>query len=192
VVGQEFSGYQIPSVDVDNVQAAYDATRFLLTQGHERVAFISAPVMDQSVGQDRYDGFLRAMRDAQVPVPDVYLIEGDFSPESGYEAMQRLYDLEPRPTAVFAATDRMAVGALNFLLDHGVNVPEGMSLMGFDDIELASLVRPAMSSVHIEPMQFGSESSRLLLALLKGGEVEKKITLPHRLMIRETVKALKV
>nr|WP_255298588.1 LacI family DNA-binding transcriptional regulator [Brevibacillus dissolubilis] len=190
VVGQEFSAHQIPSVDIDNVKAAYDATRFLLEKGHERIALISAPLIDRSAGRDRYEGFLQAMREAGVAVRDAYLIEGDFSPNSGYESMRQLCGVEVRPTAVFVATDRMAVGALNYLLDHGIGVPEEMSLIGFDDIELASLVRPAMCSVHIEPMQFGSESGKLLLALLKDEMTNTRITIPHRLIIRQTIKTL--
>ena len=190
-VGQEFSQYAIPSANVDNVAAAFDATQYLLEQGHRRIAFISAPLNDQAAGMDRLLGFKKALMEYQCPVAADWILEGDFTPGSGYRAMERLLQIDKRPTAVFVAADRMCTGAMNCLYDYGLQVPEDMSLIGFDDIELASLVRPALTTIHVDPFEFGRTASHLLLSLLKEEAVENKVVLPHRIVVRQTVKALR-
>lgn len=125
VTGQEFSKYNIPSVTVDNVQAAYDATKYLIENGHKQIAFISAPLRDEAAGRDRLIGFMRAINESGLHLPNDYVAEGDFTPDSGYRAMNRLLQVDPLPTAVFAAADRMAIGALYCLYDHGFKVPIG-------------------------------------------------------------------
>lgn len=110
---------------------------------------------------------------------------------SGYRAMERLLQLDKRPTAVFVAADQMCTGAMNCLYDYGLQVLEDMSLIGFDDIELASLVRPALTTIHVDPFEFGRTASHLLLSLLKEEAVENKVVLPHRIVVRQTVKAFR-
>lgn len=189
-VGQEFSEYNIPSVNIDNVSAAYDATIHLIESGHQQIAFISAPLRDEAAGKDRWIGFKNALSQHNLSFSDDYFVEGDFTPASGYKAMERLLVATPRPTAVFVAADRMAVGALNCIYDHGLQVPEDFSLIGFDDTELASLVRPPLTTIHIDPFEFGREAANLLISLLNKGVSENKVILPHRLVIRKTVKTI--
>ncbi|EJL27835.1 substrate-binding domain-containing protein, partial [Brevibacillus sp. BC25] len=95
-----------------------------------------------------------------------------------------------RPPAVFVATDLMAVGVLNYLYDHGVRVPEDISVMGFDNLELASLSRPMLTTVHNDPFMYGKAAAEQLLRQIRNEPVERMSTVPHHLVIRQTVSAL--
>jgi LacI family transcriptional regulator len=190
VTGHDLADYEIPSVNVNNVQAAYDATSYLIAQGHQRIACISGPLWDPPCGLDRLGGYRKAMRAHGLSIPDGYVTEGDFSAKSGYEAIGRIMQSPERPTAVFVATDLMAVGVMNYLYDHGIRVPEDISVMGFDNLEIASLTRPMLTTVHNDPYMYGQAAGKQLLKLLRNEPVERKSTVPHSLVIRQSVSAL--
>lgn len=191
VTGHELPGYDIPTVNVNNVQAAYDATSYLIAQGHKKIACIPGPLWDGPCGLDRLGGYRKAMKAHGLPVTDGFVAEGDFTAESAYEAMKRIFQEKERPTAVFVATDLMAVGVLNFLHDQGVRVPEDVSVMGFDNLEIASLTRPMLTTVHNDPYMYGRAAGEQLLKLLRNEQVQRVSTVPHNLVVRQSVSALR-
>nr|WP_241254735.1 substrate-binding domain-containing protein [Brevibacillus sp. SYP-B805] len=190
VTGHDLPGYDIPTVNVNNVQAAFDATSYLISQGHRRIACIPGPLWDPPCGLDRLGGYRKAMRAHGLSIPDGYVAEGDFTAKSGYEAMARIMQAAERPTAVFVATDLMAVGAMNYLHDQGIRVPEDISVMGFDNLEIASLTRPMLTTVHNDPYMYGQAAGQNLLKQLRSEPVERISTVPHSLVIRQSVSAL--
>ncbi|MGZ0049411.1 LacI family DNA-binding transcriptional regulator [Brevibacillus gelatini] len=190
VTGHDLPGYQIPTVNVNNVQASYDATAYLISQGHRKIACVSGPLWDPPCGLDRMGGYRKAMRAHDLPIHDGFVVEGDFTAKSGYEAMRRIWEEDVRPTAVFVATDLMAVGVLNYLHDHGIRVPEDISVMGFDNLELASLTRPMLTTVHNDPFMYGKAAAEQLLKQIRNEPVERMSIVPHHLVIRQSVSAI--
>jgi DNA-binding LacI/PurR family transcriptional regulator len=155
------------TVDVDNVAAAYEAVDHLLQLGHRRVACIDGNRRVTN-DRDRLEGYRRALQQHRIPFDETLVVSGDFDEAKGYEAMKRLLSLKDRPTAVFAANDHMAVGAIKAARDAGLQVPQEVAVAGFDDIDLAPYITPPLTTVRQPLFQLGYEAARLLLDLLSG------------------------
>jgi len=170
-------------VDVDNVAGARMAVEHLLRLGHERVATITGP-LNMFAAQDRLEGYQQALAARGIPVDEDLIAEGDFTERGGRAAMQRL--LLRRPTAIFAASDMMAVGAIKVLREAGLRVPEDVAVVGFDDIPLASMVEPPLTTVRQPIEQTGGMAVELLVSLLENPEEETvhRVVLPTELVIR--------
>jgi DNA-binding LacI/PurR family transcriptional regulator len=162
---------QHPDVDVvyaDDTKASYEAVHWLIEQrGHQRIAMICAS-HEFPVIKRRYGAFQRAMKDAGLSVPPEYVIEGDWSPESGGRAIASLLALPEPPTAVFAASDTIAIGALAAAEDMNYRVPEDIAIIGFDDIPAASWVRPHLSTVAQYPAEMGTLLANALFQRIQG------------------------
>lgn len=183
VVGRH--GTPFPSVQIDNVHAARKAISHLLDLGHERIAFISGPMNLSSV-QDRLDGYRSSLEQFGGAREDRLVREGDFQYESGYRAaLSLLRDSDP-PTAIFAANDRMAIGAISAALDTGLGVPDELSVVGFDDIAMARYVRPTLTTVSLSDYEMGVAAMRSMLRLLRGEEVPEVSWLPTEMVIRQS------
>ena len=150
---------QLPDVDVvyaEDAKASYDAVRWLIEQrGHQRIGMICAN-HKYSATIHRHGGFQQAMKEAGLTVPPEYVVEGDWSVESGRRAISALLALPAPPTAVFAASDTMAIGALDAAEKLNYRVPEDIAIIGFDDIPAASWVRPQLSTVAQYPGEMGT------------------------------------
>lgn len=145
-IGSQHDYDQISSVSVDDREASYEVTRMLIGLGHERIAFmIGNP--GQSASWLRLEGFREAMRDAGLAVNEDQVIQGRFAYRSGTEIAERLLDMEPAPTAIIAANDDMAAGAVAAALHRNVEVPEELSIVGFDDTLLATAIEPAITTI---------------------------------------------
>jgi len=131
---------------LDDRLAAMEITHHLITMGHERVAFIAGPA-GHNASSGRRQGYRDAMREAGLPVSADWIVEGDYSLRSGLEAARKLIAVSPRPTAIFAANDDMAVGAMTSLMAGGLRIPDDISVAGFDDTRLASVVWPPLTTV---------------------------------------------
>ena len=190
IVSQKFPGSGLPYVDVDNFQAAYEAVNYLIENNHSQIALIHGPLYDKSAGQDRYDGFFEALKDKGIKANSDFIKEGNFTIQSGYQAMEKiLNENKELPTAVFAASDRMAIGVLDCCLDNGIKVPEDISIIGFDDIELATVVRPKLTTVRVDHSKLGEKSVELLIDKIKNkGKNECFYEADFEIIERETVK----
>lgn len=174
-----------PSVQIDNIAAARDATSHLVELGHRSIAFISGPLNLTSV-QDRLAGYRTGLQQGGVDRDDRLVREGDFQSEGGYSAALSLLQGEPRPTAIFAANDRMAIGVMAAAADLGLKVPDDLSVVGFDDIIMASYTRPTLTTVAIPGYEVGASAMRLMVSLL-AGEVCSQVTwLPTNLVVRDS------
>ena len=187
-------GEGVHSVQISNAAAARDATSHLTMLGHRAIAFLAGPSALTSV-QDRLAGYRAGLEDAGLECDERLLREGDFGERSGYESAQALLAQDPRPTAIFAANDLMAIGAIAAVHDAGLTVPGDVSVVGFDGIALASYVRPALTTVAIPTYELGAAATRMLLELVErkqnpelGPEPDGGRTtwLPTKLVVRDS------
>src|SRR5690606_14874494 len=134
----------IPSVNIDYEEAAYEATNHLISKGNEKVAFIYGKE-EYTINQLKNQGYLRALKEANLPIVEDYIVSGDYTYESGMENVEKFMSLPDKPTAVFAASDAIALGVIHGAQDLGYRVPEDLEVFGFDNTKLATMVRPTLS-----------------------------------------------
>jgi LacI family transcriptional regulator len=168
----------------DNHDGAAQAVRHLHSLGHSRIATITG-MMTTKAGVDRLVGFRSELERLDLPYRDGYVQEGDFYVESGYEAMRTLLALPEPPTAVFAASDLMAVGALRAVEESELSVPRDISVVGFDDIQLARLLHPALTTIRQDKAGLGIVAAEAVLHMIEGdGAAPPVVTLPVELVVR--------
>jgi len=162
---------RVPEIDViyaDDGKATYQAISWLIKQqGHQRIAMLCAS-HEYPVTKRRYGAFCRAMKDAGLSVPEEYVIEGDWSVESGIRSIKTLVELPEPPTAVFAASDTIAIGALEAAEEMNYSIPEDIAIMGFDDIPAASWVRPRLTTIAQYPAEMGTYLATALFERILG------------------------
>ncbi len=175
---------QVHYVDVDNVGGALMAVEHLIRLGHRRIATITGR-LDMTAGQDRLEGYHQAMEAHGIPLEDGLIAEGDFTESSGMVAVQRLLPAEP--SALFVASDTMAVGALKALRQAGREVPQDTALVSFDDIPVASATEPPLTTVRQPIRRMAALAVETLLDLIEHpGSGPRRIILPTQLVIRES------
>ena len=185
-----FTGLQAPTVRIDNVAAAATATEHLLQLGHRRIAMITGPSGNPLV-KDRLKGYRQQLAKADVTVPAEYVARGDFTLQSGYQAMQKLFALPQKPTAVFCANDEMAMGAIRAAKDAGKRVPQDLSVVGFDDIQFAEYYDPPLTTIRQPRREIGETAMRLILDVFAKRNAPTTVVLPHALVVRGSTKALR-
>lgn len=186
--------HAVTTVIHDNLSAIADAVRFLYANGHRRIAFIGGPERDYSNGIKRLEGFRQAAGELSLEIPASYILNGDFTYDSGAECMRRIYEENTElPTAVIACSDLMAIGAISCAGRLGLRVPEDLSIMGFDDTDLARYFRPALTTVRIPYFDEGRTAANVLFDLVDSGAKTKgSLThIPHKVIRRFTVKDIR-
>lgn len=175
------------AVAIDNEAGAAAMVRHLAGLGHRRIALVGGAAANADA-QARLAGYRRAVAEAGLDADPALVVEGDFSEASGHAAAQALLRLPERPTAVFAANDSMAIGALRAFREAGLDVPADLALAGFDDIPVSEYVTPALTSVHVPIHEMGARAVEAVLAALSGPEAEAPgtVLLPTRLVVRES------
>jgi len=172
-----------PGVASDAESAGAQAADHLIELGHKRIAFIG-PAIDSHAFRMRERGFYKRLVAAGIPLPSEYLVRSDPTAVDGRAAMRSLLLLKPRPTAVFCVNDVIAIGALKACVAAKVRVPTDVSIMGCDDIELAQLVTPELTTVRVPAGELGARAARLLIRTIEG-EKERK---PPRMLPVSLVK----
>jgi LacI family transcriptional regulator, galactose operon repressor len=178
----------IPAVSAAHRAGAKAATDHLLALGHRRIAHVSGP-RGWAATEERIEGYHAALAAAGVlPSPELVL-EGDFESPSGHAAAEIFLSLPEPPTAIFAANDNMAVGALRAARERGLSVPDDLSIVGFDDAELARIVTPALTTVRQPLAELGRTSVSLLMRIIDGQSVEAlRVELGTRLVVRSSTR----
>ena len=183
---------QYASVDIDHERAAYDAVKTLINQGHRKIGMISGTLQDPINGYTRYQGYKRALEEANIVVNDEYVRLGNYRYESGLEVTKYFLALKDRPTAIFTATDEMGIGAIHTIQDYGMNVPDDISVISIDNIRMASMVRPQLTTVAQPMYDIGAVSMRLLTKLMNKEKVENiRVILTHEVINRDSVARVK-
>jgi LacI family transcriptional regulator len=178
----------LPAFDIDHAAAAEEMVRYLVGLGHERIAYISGP-MNVSTARYRREGFLRAMQSAGLSTN--FIEEGDFTYAGGQSAARRLLSRTPAITAIFAANDQMALGALAACRGAEIPVPQQVSVVGFGNTSAAEHAVPGLTTISMPRQQLGMEAMQAVLdALELDGASEKRVVhprrLPFHLVIRES------
>ena len=180
-------GAAFDSVNIDNTGGARAVVRHLISHGHRRIAIITGALRNLD-GHERKVGYRTALRDAAIQRNAQWEMPGDFTEDSGYEATRSLLNLRSRPTAIFAANDSMAIGALSALRQAGVDVPGEVAVAGFDDIPIARHVSPSLTSVHVPIAELGERATEKLIDALGAGDrhVRRRDVLSTTLVIRSS------
>jgi len=180
------TGWDGDLVVVANVSGSYAATRYLLRMGHRNLGVITGP-LHLTNAAERLKGFRRALDEAHVSIEPEYVQEARFDRQSGYQAALRLLRMLPRPTAIYACNDLMALGVLLAARELNVSCPEEMSVVGFDNLDFTEFTAPALTTVHQSGYQLGATAARLLLERIDGSKQRiKKVVLPTELKIRHS------
>ncbi len=184
VLGRPAAPTGITYIDVDNVQAAFNATRHLLDLGYTRIATITGN-HDSTVTSDRLDGYCNALSAAGIAMDEALICEGSFTEIGGYNAMHKL--IEARPQAVFAASDSMAVGAMRAVQEAGLRIPEDIAFIGFDDVPLATLTKIQLTTIRQPILKFGVKAVELLIDVIENGKKPaRRIIMDTELVIRDS------
>jgi len=175
------------SLNIDNEAGAAAMTKHLLGHGHTRVAVIRGTEGNVDAAE-RLRGYCAAMESRGLPLDPALQVAGDFTEASGYDAVKTILAIAPRPTAIFASNDSMAIGALSALRDQGIQIPEEMALAGFDDIPIGSYLTPPLSSVHVGINNLGIKAIETVLHAVrnKNAHHKQQILLSTSLRIRES------
>ncbi|MBV8380336.1 MAG: LacI family DNA-binding transcriptional regulator [Paucibacter sp.] len=173
-------------VSVNNQEGARLAVEHLISLGHRRIACISGP-REFEVSRERVEGWRRALADAGIEADESLVVERDFSSPGGYAATRELLRGGHGITAVFASNDMMAVGALRAAAELGVRLPQQLSVIGFDDIELSRYVFPALSTAGVSIRELGAEAGRVLIGRIENSTAAlRDIQLTPSLVVRES------
>jgi len=188
-------GLELPTVVPDNICGAYSATRYLLEAGHRRIGFIRGPSKYWTLSE-RMAGYLLAMQQSGLKFdPDLIPPRISHSEEKGYGEMQHLLALDEPPTAVFAVSDKTAIGAYRAIMDRGLSIPDDISVVGFDNIGEARSLNPPLSTMHVPGETMGRMAFHRLLSLISDGDLSDlnplKWTIPTQLIKRRSVRDLR-
>ncbi len=189
VADGEIDHVGVSGVWVDNFAGGYEATKHLLQLGHRRIGIVLGPV-DAPESIQRLDGYKRALKDCGIPfTEDLTAIAGDYKAESIPRIFPQL--MAASPTAIFATSDTLAYGILEACKDHNLNVPDDLSLIGYDDVPFAKMLTPKLTTIAQPLRKVGQVAANKMARIISGEEREvTKITLPTKLVIRETTKCL--
>jgi LacI family transcriptional regulator len=161
------------------------ATQHLVDLGHRRIGYING-MEDWIEAQNRLAGYRDILMEHGLPVDEALIKHGDWGVDSGYEAARELLALRERPTAIFAANDIMALGAIYAIQKAGLEVPADVAVIGYDDRDFAAWVRPALTTVRMPSYEMGQAAALLLLKQIAGEEPEDVTQIPGELIIRES------
>ena len=185
----QLPGSTIPFVDVDAIDGARTATRHLIDLGHTRIGIITNAPLDYTSAQQRLEGYRQAHIEAEIELDDGLIAAGSYTPASGYAAMAQLLACNPQPTAVFVASDVVAMGAIQAARHAGLSIPEHLAIVGFDDIPLAEYIDPPLTTVHLPAYDLGWAATERLSWLIAGNTLDQPgYFLETKLIVRNSSK----
>jgi LacI family transcriptional regulator len=186
---QDHSTYKSSKVVIDNVKAGFDATEHLINQGCGRIVYLSDN-RKSNVYSERFLGYKDALERYRIPFDPELVFEDRLNEESGKRTVSKMLRLKKFPDAVFAANDTSAVAVICQLKRTGINVPDEVAVVGFNNVHVSRIIEPSLTTIHYPGMEMGEVSASALIELLNLSEtpITKKIVLDHSLIIRESSK----
>jgi LacI family transcriptional regulator len=177
----------IDLIYVDNVAMAKTAVSYLIEKGHSRIGMI-AGLENTPPRQDRIRGFREAMEKHNLPLEETLIQDGDFTETGGYQGMKKLLRLDPRPTAVFASNDLMALGAMLAMREENLRIPEEVALIGLDDIPAAKLVHPSLTTITQMQEDIGRIAAEMIFERIEGTAPSgsRVVEMPYKLIVRDS------
>lgn len=190
IVDRILDQMEVDAVITDNHLSGYLATKYLIQNGHNCIGIIRGP-SNVTPSAQRVTGYRQALTEANLLIDSNLEAIGDFHSESGYKAASTFLQLNPRPTAIFACNDLMAIGALRAIRETGFSVPEDISLIGYDDIEMAAYIQPALTTIAQPVKQIADTAIRLLLERIEQPKIPpRRIILPNQLVVRQSTRRI--
>lgn len=179
----------VPSVNIDYEQAIFDTVAALNNKGHKRIAFVVGPLLEPINSAKKLSGYKRALDQFGLEYDEDLVFEGDYTYDSGIEAIEKLVEVGDKPTAIIVGSDEMALGVVHGAFDLGFNVPDDFEIISSDNTRLAMMVRPQLTTI-VQPLyDIGAVGMRLLTKLMNKEEVEDQtVILPHRIEYRNSTK----
>ncbi|MFC2135415.1 LacI family DNA-binding transcriptional regulator [Bacteroidota bacterium] len=181
------------TIMIDNIKGGSLATQHLIDLGHKKISFVAGDINHPSIN-DRFHGYKSALEKAGISVDNNYIITDEDYParSNGYNAARKLFTNRPDTTAVFACNDAMAIGLMQYLKENNFKVPEDVSIIGFDDVEVDLPLNPLLTTIRVPKIEIGAEAVRLLVGLLKKKDSSpKKIFVPIELIVRNSTMKIK-
>ncbi len=179
--------HKIPSVRIDQEQAAYDAVSFLVKKGHKRIALLTTK-LHSHFSQLRLNGYIQALKDHDIAFDEDMVVEIPPVYQSALSTTTNMLKLMDAPTAIFTYNDEMGIAAIHAAQDIGKHVPDDVEVIGFNNTRISQWVRPMLTTV-VQPMyDIGAVSMRLLTKLINNEETHTEIVLPHRIEVRQSTK----
>ena len=184
VIGRPFRSDNVSYLDIDNVNASFNAVAHLIRLGYQRIGTITGP-LQSTVGIDRKAGYIKAINERGRSMDEALIAEGDFTETGGYYAMQKL--LPAKPDAIFAASDIMAIGAMRAAREAGLNIPDNIAFVGFDDLPFASSSDIQLTTIRQPVVQFGVKAMDILMDLIENGiQPPRHVIMDTELVIRDS------
>ena len=175
------------AIGFSNKHAMADLARLVFEKGHRHIGMISAETASNDRARERWAGVQLAATEAGLDVDRIPMIETTYSIESGVQAFRQIMAWTPRPTAVFCGNDVLAIGALRAAREMGLSVPGDVSITGFDDIELASLAEPALTTVHVPHREMGRRAAGMLVDMVTNKTTPQSVELQTDIRLRRTL-----
>lgn len=187
---EHIEGSETAYVSIENRLAAFEGVTYLIQNGHTRIGMISS-IFGIGSTKNREAGYREALELAGIPFAPELIRKGNYEPESGYQAAMELLALPEPPTAYFCVSDSMACGCIRALCNSGINVPDDVSVLGFDNSPFARTMVPSITTIGLPYAAIGKKAAELLLDQLKNyNKSNEGVLLPHELVLRESVKPL--
>src|SRR5512139_2796178 len=184
--GHPRAGHDVAAITLDDYGAARSAVEHLIGLVHTRIAMITGPLVEDCT-QDRITGYRTSLVEAKLKTDPALIVEGDWAASSAPKATLKLMKLKQPPTAIFAQNDRMALGALRAARDLGLRVPEQLSVIGLDDMPLASYFDPPLTTMHQDMFAIGRTAAQLLVRAVEQPQVKhQQLRQPAELIIRQS------
>jgi LacI family transcriptional regulator len=187
LVNRKLKGSNFHYVVCDNFQGAYDMTRYLLDLGYEKIAIIAGP-SHLSTGLDRLKGYQKALEDKGIALRQDYILQGAFTPQTGYNATKKFLALEDRPEAIFAGNDYIAQGVMEAVEEFGLSIPGDVAITGFDDTRFAAACGTKLTTVSQEMYDMGNLGVQILIDTIdrKNLDYTHNVVLKPKIIVRGT------
>jgi len=191
LVDRVLNGIGLDTVAVQNVEGAYEAVKYLIEIGHTNISFLSDS-LDINSNRERLDGYIKALEAYNIPIDETLIRSGKYTVEDGYRSTVALISNKKRPSAIFTSNNFMTEGLLLATKDMGINIPEELAVIGFDDMKWYQLISPSISVVAQPVHKIGHTAARRLMRRMLGDSSRPElIRLPVKLIIRESTGARK-
>lgn len=190
-IATKYPNDKFSSVTIDNERAAYFAVNYLCQCGHTNISMLSGPFDDPNAGFPRITGFKNALNDNSIKINDMLIVPGDYRLKDGYKGMKEILRVDKNVTAVFCASDEMAIGAIRALNEEGYSVPDDVSVVGFDGIEIINYTNPTITSIKQPLYEFGIEGMKILLDKIDNKKSNINLVLDYTFIENESVKRIK-
>lgn len=188
LLSTESRAYSVPYVKVDDRHAAYSATQYLIKNGHTRIGMISGNRNDLIAGKTRIEGFKNALMDLGLPIQDSQIVYSEgFTFADGMEGLKKLRNQAPGVTAVFTASDEIAFGAISAAFQMGVKIPEDLSIIGYDNLKIAEMSIPPLTSLAQPFYEMGEKAARMIFEMMNGDQLVESRIMPHSIKERSSV-----